>query len=181
MASSCGWHMAEHLSSSDSPERTICVPYVEGDTQGLLTATLAEQIERQGNFKYVQDGGRYLLHIEILDGKNKNIGFRYDPKRLKDRHRHRLIPDETRRKLLAKVTVIDSLTQKEVMPAAYIVGSCDFDHQNYSLSNNINNFSLGQLTDIDTANEAVDIPLYRSLAHNIALYLDTHFIQEGHG
>jgi hypothetical protein len=168
VTTSCGWHLADSL--SPHKKQTISIPYISGDSDGSLTSCVVEQIEQQGGLKYVPDGGAYTLSVELLDSKSQHIGFRQDPKKL-TKGKHKLIPSETRRKLLAKVEVIDALSQKIIIGPAYIVGSCDFDHQNYSLKNDINNFSLGQLTDIDTAYDVVDIPLHRDLARNIAQYL----------
>lgn len=162
--SSCGWHVAEQ------EERTISIPYAYGDADGMLTSCLVQEMESRGGVSYVQEGGTLQLKVELLDTKSSPIGFRYDPQKLQD-GKKRLIPDETRRRLLAKVEVIDTLSQKVILGPVSIVGSTDFDHQYYSLSHNINNFSLGQLTDVDTAYEVVDIPLYRDLAHQIVDYL----------
>lgn len=169
---SCGWHLSENYIATNKP--TLSIPYVTGDNDGLLTAALVEQIEKQGKFRYVSDqGGDFTLKVEILQSKSMHIGFRKDPKKLPDKH-HKLIPNETRRKLLSKVLIINTLSQETLLGPAYIIGSCDFDHQYYSLNNDINKFSLGQLTDIDTAYDVVDIPLHRDLARNISYYLENH-------
>jgi hypothetical protein len=164
---SCGWHHAKH------DPCTISVPYATGDSDGLLTAELIQQVEKQGAFSYTQTGGEYTLQVNLLDSRSENIGFRYDPKRLEN-HKFKTIPDETRRKLLAKVQVIHSASQKVILGPAYILGQADFDHQYYNLNSNTNKFSLGQLTDIDTTYDVIDIPLHRDLARQIATYLENH-------
>jgi hypothetical protein len=167
LATSCGWHHARQTPS------TLSVPYVKGDSDGLLTAELIQQLEKQGTFSYAQNGGEYTLQVSLLDSKSENIGFRYDPKKLENGKR-KTIPDETRRKLLAKVTVVNSASQKIILGPAYILGQADFDHEYYNLNSDTNKFSLGQLTDIDTTYDVVDIPLHRDLATQIAQYLENH-------
>jgi hypothetical protein len=167
LSTSCGWHLADHQ-AANAP--TISIPYAYGDSDGLLTSEIIAQVEKEGNFAYVQAGGKYTLKVDLLDSKSENIGWRYDPKKLENGKR-KLIPDEVRRKILAKVTVIDTLSHEVISGPAYILGSVEFDHLQYHLNHNINRFSLGQLTDIDTTYDVVDLPMYRDLATKIAQYL----------
>ena len=167
---SCGWHL--QTSDISQNEQTISIPYVVGDREGLLTAELVQQFEQGGVFKYTSDGGTYTLCVEVLDTKSQNIGFRYNPRRFETGIKKQLIPSETRRRALAKVSLIETATQKVVSGPALITGACEFDHQNYSINNRTNRFSLGQLTDIDTTYESINIPLYRSLAVNICQYIE---------
>lgn len=166
---SCGWHVAKSDIAGDAP--TISIPYAYGDGDGLLTSEIIAQVQKETALQYVQNSGEYTLKVVLLDAKNENIGFRYDPKKLED-GKKKLIPDETRRRLLAKVSVVHTASNKDVLGPAYIMGSCEFDHRYYNLSHNINRFSLGQLTDIDTTSDVVNTPLYRDLAHQIALWLE---------
>jgi hypothetical protein len=168
--SSCGWHVSNSFATGH--EETVSIPYVMGDHEGILTAALAEQFETSGPFRYVQEGGTYTLNVELVDTKSQNIGFRYNPRRFETGIKKQLIPSETRRRTLAKVTLIETASQKVISGPAYITGFCEFDHQNYSINHDTNRFSLGQLTDIDTTYEAVNIPLYRSLAQNICHYIE---------
>lgn len=169
LTTSCGWHLANQYGR----EHTVSVPYVSGDSDGLLTSNLVKEVEKQGAFRYVQDGGSLTLQVEILDTKSENIGYRFDPQKLFDK-KHKTIPSETRKKILAKVTLVNSATQAVVLGPAYILSASEFDHQYYNLSHNINRFSLGQLTDIDTTSDVVDIPLYRQLSQDIASYLQNN-------
>ena len=167
--SSCGYRLSEEY--SQRPSRTISVPYAYGDGDGLLTSEIIAQVQKESGFSYVQEGGEYTLKVTLLDTKSENIGWRYDPHKLKN-GKKRLIPDEVRRRLLAKVSLIQNGTNKEVLGPAYLMGSCEFDHRYYNLSHNINRFSLGQLTDIDTTYDVVNTPLQRDLAKQIAMWLE---------
>lgn len=171
LLTSCGWHVAGNYHANKN--HTLAIPYAYGDSDGLLTNELVAQVQKETAFSYVQDGGEYTLKVELLDSKSENIGFRYDPKKLES-GKKKLIPDEVRRRLLAKVTVIQTATNQEILGPAYILGSCEFDHRYYNLSHDINRFSLGQLTDIDTTYDVVNIPLQRDLAQNIAFWLQNN-------
>ena len=164
------------FADSVSPEScySLSIPYVQGDSDGQLTGALIEAVQQAGGFRYVHSGGTLTLNVKILDRKKENIGFRFDPKRFTVGKR-RIIPSEGRRKLLAEVSVIDSVTKKVLIGPALVVGICEFDHQNYSLNHDVNIFSLGQLSDIDTTYDVVDIPLNRDTARRIAEYLEAHY------
>jgi len=167
----CGWHTAVR------PEEriAIAIPYASGDKDGRLTSELVEQIEKEGLFRYAPEGSKYVLKVRVLDSKYENIGYRYDPKKLAKEHKDKLIPSETRSRLLAEVTIINSETGKNVLGPVHILSTSEYDHQNYSIDNDINSFSLGQLSDIDTAQAVVNIPLYRNLAKEINFYIANHF------
>ena len=167
LCTSCGWHVV----TKDNNQHTLSVPYAYGDGDGLFTSELIAQLQKESGFDYVQGTGEYILKVQLLDTKSENIGFRYDPKKLEN-GKKKLIPDEVRRKLLAKVTIVHAASNKEVAGPAYIMGACEFDHRYYNLSHNINRYSLGQLTDIDTTYDVVNIPLYRDLAKQIAYWLE---------
>lgn len=170
--SGCSWRLSPTLDKSRV--RTISIPFVPGDTNGALTSAIIEQIEKQGGLRFAHDGGELTLKVSILSNKYDNIGYRHNPKEL-HRGREKLIPNETRSKILAEITVTEVASQKVLLGPAYILATAEYDHQNYSINNNINTFSLGQLSDIDTAEDVIDIPLYRNLASEIALYLQHHF------
>lgn len=176
LTSSCGWHVANnHVANNydQANKRTLGIPYAYGDSDGLLTAELIAQVEKTSDFAYARDGGEYTLRVSILDTKSENIGFRYDPNKLEN-GKKKLIPDEVRRRLLAKVVLIHTASNKEMLGPAYILGSCEFDHRYYNLSHDINRFSLGQLTDIDTTYDVVNAPLQRDLARQIAFWLENN-------
>ncbi|MBS0633968.1 MAG: hypothetical protein JSR37_00715 [Verrucomicrobia bacterium] len=170
LTTSCGWHVA----NSERHNSTISVPYAYGDGDGLLTSEIIAQVQKETGFDYVQGSGEYTLKVTLLDSKSENIGFRYDPHKLKS-GKKKLIPDEVRKRLLAKVSLIHTASGKEVLGPAYIMGTCEFDHRYYNLSHNINRFSLGQLTDIDTSYDVVDVPLHRDLAQQIAQWLENSY------
>lgn len=162
-----GWHTATSV-SADKP-MTVCIPYVVGDDSGELTSRVIEAVSNQPGF-FVNESGQYLLKIRLLDDREEKIGFRYSPRELK-KGKHKLILEESRAKALAEVTLVDRFTKKSVAGPAYILGNIDYDHQENTIDNDINDLSLGQLSDIDTAQDVTYIPLYRDLSLKIALWL----------
>src|SRR5438067_68688 len=91
---SCGFR-SQH--QSDVAMRTISIPYAVGDTNGQFTEELICDIEREGAFRYVPDGGELTLRVVFVDSKYENIGFRYDKLEAKEegvKHKKRLIPNE---------------------------------------------------------------------------------------
>lgn len=161
-----GWHLANSVTQEPL---TVSVPYVHGDDTGQLTRKLVEEISHQPGFR-IDDGGQYVLSVRLLDEKEEKLGFRYDP--LKLRHDKKdLILSESRAKALAEVSLINSYTQEKVCGPAYILGNIDYDHQENTIDNDIQKFSLGQLADIDTGHDVTYVPLYRDLARKISMWL----------
>ena len=161
------WHVADSVSSDK--QMTIRIPYAQGDDSGELTSRVIEAVNNQPGFR-VDESGQYLLRIRLLDDTEEKIGFRYNPRELK-RGSHKLILEESRAKALAEVTLVDRFTKKNVVGPAFILGNTDYDHQENTINNNVNDLSLGQLSDIDAAQDVTYIPLYRDLSSKIALWL----------
>jgi hypothetical protein len=172
ISSSCGYRYARSYKNESA--ETISIPFVTGDDSGTLTSYLVEEINKETGLQYQQAAGKYILNVRIVDRKFENIGFRFDHQKQDRRQRNKLIPNESRIKILAEVTVIDSTSNSPILGPAHIIAYADFDHQNRSINHSINRVSQGQLTDIDTASSSVNTPLYRNLAHEIADYLTNH-------
>ena len=99
--SSCGYH---HESDNTwISYQTVSIDPIEEDWNGDLTAALAEQIAACSPIKYRHCGGDILLHIELEDLDEKNIGFRYDHHR-DGKIRKSIIPTETRLSACAQVS-----------------------------------------------------------------------------
>jgi hypothetical protein len=149
---------------------TISVPYISGDEEGELTAELIKQFTTSGAFSYLPYGGDLILKAEFIELRDENIGFRYDRKKRGDLKKA-IIPTETRLNALVEVTLIESATGYVLRGPTRIFASVDFDHDYYSSRHAVNIFSLGQLSDIDAAHDAVMHPLNRRLAEKIADYI----------
>ena len=152
----------------DSKPQTVSIQYISGDETGDLTSSVVAEIEKLPSFRYTPEGGAYTLEVRLLDEESEKIDYRFQ------HHEHvaafkKVIPSEGRAQALVEVKLLQN--QKCVLGPAYILGSCEFAHQNESLNTNINRFSLGQLTDIDTTEDVLYVPLYRNTARKVALWL----------
>lgn len=169
LSSCCGYHFG-HDSSLAARYATISVPYIEGDIDGSLTAAVIKEFVRSGTFEYRDSGGDLLLKIKRIDLRDENIGFRYDRKKSGELRRS-IIPTETRRFSFVEVFVEDAASGCVVLGPSRFSASIDFDHDYESARDEINVFSLGQLSDVDAAFEAVEIPLNLLLARKIVDYV----------
>ncbi len=84
---------------------------------------------------------------------------------------HSVIPTETRVEAIAEVTLIETASGCALLGPVQIRAFLDFDHDYYYSWDNVNETSLGQLTDYDAAVDGSFKPLYAILAHKIADYV----------
>jgi hypothetical protein len=165
---SCGYHH-----ESDTAwvcYQTVSIDPIEGDWNGDLTAALVEQIAACSSIKYHHCGGDTLLHIDLEDPDEKNIGFRYSHHK-DGKIRKSIIPTETRLTAAAQVSLIEAATGKTLLGPVKIKASVDFDHDYYTTRHGVNIFSLGQLNDYDEAYDAAYSPLIKALAQKIVEYI----------
>lgn len=171
LTSCCGYHCGP--SGTLTSYSTVSIPFVEGDWTGDLTAALVKEVSQSTVLMYQPNGGAITLNVKLLDVRDENIGFRYDRNRdgkLKDR----IVPDETRISALAEVTVTETASGSLLLGPVRVSADVEFDHDYYS-SGHVNVFSLGQLTDIDEAHNAVQRPLNQQLAQKIVDYLNDNW------
>lgn len=166
--SSCGYRFGQGALSEQYS--TISVPYIEGDRDGDLTADLIKQMSSSGAFTYASSGGDLILLVKVVDYDEQNIGFRYDRKK-SGRLKHDIIPSETRMEIFVDVSLIDAASGCVLRGPTRIKASVDFDHDYYTTRNRENVFSLGQLSDIDEARDAVLRPLHQKISRYIVDYI----------
>lgn len=164
----CGYKMGQ--GELPCKYRTVCVPFVAGDKTGEMTTLLVEEISKSSPFRYDSRSGELVLEVAIIDIFEENIGFRHDRNK-RGKIIDSIIPTETRITILAEVIARESCSGCVVLGPARINASVDFDHDYYYSRHAVNIFSLGQVTDIDEARDAVKAPLYRVLAEKIVDYL----------
>jgi hypothetical protein len=167
--SSCGYRFDQYEGLA-ARYSTISVPYVEEDRDGSLTAAVIKEIVRSGTFEYQCDNGALILKIDQIDLREENIGFRYDRKK-RGKLTKDIIPTETRIVSVVEVAVIESASGCTVLGPVRLSASVDFDHDYYFSRDEVNVFSLGQLIDVDEANDAVQSPLNQVLAEKIVAYI----------
>jgi len=149
---------------------TISVPYADGDPDGHLTSEIIKKICISGAFKYAQNEGDLLLKIKVISIKDQNIGYRYDRKR-DDKIKHSIIPSESRYIAIAEVTLIDTCKNEVIRGPTRITAKLDFDYDYYKVQHGANVFSLGQVSDVDSARDAARYPLDSKLADLIVEYV----------
>jgi hypothetical protein len=149
---------------------TVSVPYVVGDVDGDLTASIVHEITASLGLDHRSTDGELLLVVTLVDLDDTNIGFRYEQIHGK-RYKRSIIPTETRLTAIAEVSLVDAATGCSVLPTIRISASLDFDHEYNATRNDSNAFSLGQLSDADAAFEAARFPLNRRLAQKIVEYV----------
>ena len=164
----CGYTLNTVPGFSDAP--TISIPYVQGDLDGQLTSALIHQVSLSGEYVYRSCGGEYVLEAKIIDDTYENIGFRFDRSR-KNCLKHYIIPVEMREGILVEVQVIAACSGEVLLGPNRLYADIDYDHDYYSIRDMVNEFSLGQLTDIDSAEDAAKTPLYQKLAEKVVSWL----------
>lgn len=165
---SCGYRFGE--APIPCQYATISVPYIINDSDGYLTQSVIRAIsERQGP-RYSQCTGDLILKVEIIDLCEENIGFRYDRNR-KNKLTRTIIPTEGRAIAIVEVELIDALRSATILGPVRITETLDYDHDYYESRGGVNVLSLGQVTDYESARDAVQRPLYRCLANKIIEYV----------
>lgn len=167
--SCCGYHFNDD-SGLAAKYTTVSIPYVEGDLDGSLTAAIINEFVRDGTFEYRRTGGALVVNLNLIDYQNNHVGFRYDRK--KDGElRKSVIPTETRRTIYVEINVEDAASKSIVLGPAQLSASVVFDHDYEYARDEVNVFSLGQLSDINQAIEAAQTPLNQVLARKIVDYV----------
>jgi hypothetical protein len=154
--------------------QTISVPYVEGDWDGSLTAALIKTMSASGALAYRNSGGSLTLRVKVLDYQDQQIGYQYD--RHKDgKPRKVVIPNETRTTIVTEVAVFETASGNAVLGPVRISSDVEYDHDYYEPRHHVNVFSLGQLTDIESAFDAAQKPLHDRLAKKIVDYVSSNW------
>ncbi|CDZ80443.1 hypothetical protein BN1013_00955 [Candidatus Rubidus massiliensis] len=164
----CGYHYGQ--GSQLAAYKTITVPYVIGDLEGIFTSELIKKIATSGDLSYDNFCGDLCLEVKIINVIDDNIGFRYDRKKKGDLT-HAIIPSETRLTGITEIKLTDTKNGTVIIGPIQISATVDFDHDYYSTRDAANLFSLGQLTDFDEAYHVALKPLYQILAEKIVDYI----------
>jgi hypothetical protein len=158
----CGYH-----TSMDHPAcLSMAVPYVEGDGDGLLTASLASAISKKSNFRIVRYGGQYVLCAKIVCQDTESVGFRYEQD-LQGNLGERLVASEELLKVAVEWKVTDAAGKRLLGPCC-TEEQLRLDFAPDTSPQNDNTFSLGQLDFAPGAREAARQPTYDHLSAKIA-------------
>lgn len=167
-ASSCGYQMG--TGEAVSPYRTVQVPLVKGDIDGSLTQEVVKELAQRGCAISQANTCSLILHINLLEIWDEDIGFRYDRNK-KGELTHSIVPVETRVFAKAEVYLEDGRQSCTLLGPVRIEAWHDYDNDYYYSQNGVNVFSLGELSDYETSKEAAKRPLYRALSRKIADYV----------
>ena len=179
LSSCCGYQFGQGMLARQYS--TVTVPYICGDKTGEMTYALIKEISRSGALSYRNCSADLSLNVTIIDLYENNIGYRYHcndnsgdlekngchPHHFSDS----IIPTETRLTAIAEISVIDTSTGSLKLGPGRIKASVDYDHDYYFSPDGINQKSLGQLTNMESAKEAVIRPLSEVLAQKIVDYV----------
>jgi len=168
MLTGCGYTFM--AGSGPYKQATLSVPYVVGDQDGSLTSAIVREVVREGTFRYRSCDGALTLKVTQIDQEEENIGFRYDRKK-KGALTKDTIPTETRITSIVEITLVENGSGATLLGPVQLSASVDYDHDFYFSRNGVNIFSLGQLTDLDTAYDAVQTPLNQAIARKIVAYI----------
>lgn len=177
MVASCGYRWEPDFSLGRRP--SIYVPFVEGDEEGRLTASIIRALARSGLVDVVQGEGDYRLQVAIVETRGETIGFRRDPQQIKGETRKQLLACEARKAMAVEATVFEGSSDQIVYGPYRIGADVDYDYvDGDSLSDLaflgpdgqqvvVLPFSLGQLESNEAAQEAAARPLFAQIAQKI--------------
>lgn len=166
----CGYRLGQGCQGLSSRYSSISVPYVVGDKDGALTSAIIQEIVRSGSFQYRTFGGSLILNVNQIDITQDNIGFRYDRKK-RGKLTKDTIPTEARITMIVEICVVEAASWCTVLGPVRLSASVEYDHDYYSSRDGVNIFSLGQLSDLEEAYDAVQTPLNRAIAQKISDYI----------
>ncbi len=146
------------------------VPYIEGDSDGALTAAVCQAVSKRGNFKVVRQCGDYRLcgKIDVLNGET--VGFRYE-QNLGGQLGERLVSTEERLNIDMTWKVVDNRRKTVVLGPCCLHEELRFDFAPDTSPQNDNTFSLGQLDFEPGAKAAAQSPLYDRVGAKMAAIL----------
>ena len=164
----------------DFVRRTVDIPYVQGDVDGQLTASLIYQISSSGCFEYKRGFSDYQLHAEVISLNDDRIGFKRDNIGCKNCKKEKnLMAIENRETIAVRVRLKSASTGKEIWGPKIITADIDYDYFDQDslkdmsfIDMNGNRqsilfYSLGQLESISSAQDSALRPLFKKLSENI--------------
>lgn len=169
LTTSCGYHFGRgELIQRYS---TVCVPYVEGDDEGVFTAELIHALNTQGCLSYRSCGADLALKVCLLAPIENNIGFIYAPKD-ETSVSNILTSNEARLMIVARLQLVDRRSGEAVFGPMEIESSIDYDFDPDLSHVASHDFSLGQLEMHNLAQDAAFPALYRLLAQKVVDYVN---------
>lgn len=94
-----------------------------------------------------------------------------EPETCQDLLSKSIIPTETRKKMVVEISVQETASCSIIIGPVTLIAFTDFDHNYFTTPFRVNQESLGQLTDVETAEDAVLKPLNKKMARKIVDYI----------
>ncbi len=187
--SGCGYRWQSEDASFARP--TVTVPYVVGDEEGRLTASIIEALSTSRTMVVKPHGGDLRLEVTVVGHSSQQIGYRRDPQDVYNTLRKNLLASEGRRTLTTTITLYKGASTEVVTGPYQVSVYADYDYvdgdslQDLTFINaqgqqqTVLPFSLGQLEPKEAAYDAAATPLYFKIAHKIADMLDAEWSFHG--
>ncbi|MCH9627601.1 MAG: hypothetical protein S4CHLAM2_12420 [Chlamydiales bacterium] len=171
LTSSCGYRFGrgEILEQYSS----VCIPYVEGDGEGLLTAALIRSMTTGGGLAYRSYGADLQLKVCLMEPVDTNIGFAYAPRDPGDQEFSDIVvSNEARLTMTAVIRLIDRRTGCLVLGPCEVTSSLTYDFEPDLGKADVQDFSLGQLVMHNLAIDGATPPLYTLLSNKIVDFIN---------
>lgn len=169
----CGYRME----GSYSGDKTVTVPFVEGDVDGRLTTEIVNALVKETNYHYLPSDGDLTICVKILDDKREYIGYKYDQEEITGELINRLIADEGRRKVTVELNIFRR--GAHLYGPIEITAASDYNFVNSDTLDDVSfvnkegerqsllTFSLGQLDAWEGANDVALNVAYSRIARKI--------------
>jgi len=173
----CGYHW-EESDQLATHYQTLAIPYVQGDEEGFLTDALVKAVGLSNQFSYAK-GGELIFEGKIISNQTSNVGWQYDRDPVSGTRINRLVPNEGRREVTVRFSLVAARTGKVVYGPIDVSAHVDYDFvDSDSLLDtsfltptgrrqSVLFFSLGQLDSMQGAQSSAREPLYQKLATKI--------------
>lgn len=180
-AFSCGYRAIG--SFKDNEIVALSIPLISSDEDGRLRDNLAVLVASTRKYKYTSFNSRYQLLVKIESDETEHIGYMWDRDSIVGERLNKLYPSEGRRSVVAKVIIIDTITNKDLIEPFTVTVNSDFDFVNPTSIKNIEftdtsqqkqtslQYSLGQLDSQEGSSVEVAHPLFDKLAEKIIRFL----------
>ena len=176
MIAGCGYHSNNEEMTHQFP--VISVAYFSGDRDGSLTDNIIQGLCFYG-FTYSNRKNTMILQGEMINDNTEYVGYQYDRHPLSGQLINRLIPNEGRREITIRFSLIDSDSQQALYGPFVISATSDYDFcdsdslqstsfiDSSGTRQSVLAFSLGQLDSAQGAHAASHVPIYQNLTRKI--------------
>lgn len=186
LLSSCGYSWGGSFSSTPP---TLSVPFISGDSHGILNREIVRALEVSGIGSVQNHDPDFRLDVEIQDHGVETVGYRFAREKISGDVSKNLVSTEARRTLKVIVSVYDLRQEKLFLGPYDIQADADYDYlagdsfQDLTFFNQqgtltkVLPFSLGQLEPDEAASEAAIQPVYSQIAEKIVDVLSAEILR----